>query len=164
MGTIGRFVAKEIREAAPAAVFFLFLFHMVALTRVVSLGDYSLAALRATTATIGALLVAKAILVAEALPIARHVSGPGAARILWKTFVFGAVVLLFRLVEELVPLAARHGGLPAGARAMAHEVSWPLFWVMTLWVLGGLLLYCLAAELVRALGPEKSKALLFSRE
>jgi len=48
------------------------------------------------------------------------------------------------------------------AKAMSHEVSWPLFGVLALWILGGLLLYCLASELVGAMGPARVKALLFS--
>ena len=36
--------------------------HLIALTKAVALGDYSSSALRATTATVGALIVAKAIL------------------------------------------------------------------------------------------------------
>jgi hypothetical protein len=44
---------------------------------------------------------------------------------------------------------------------MYREVSWPLFAVLALWILGGLFLYCLASELVRAVGPEKVKEILF---
>lgn len=161
MRKVGAFVTREIREAMPATILFLFLFHMLALTKAVSLGDYSIVALRATTATVGALVVAKAILVVEALPIARLFSTTRAIHILWKTLLFGAVVLLFRFVEEIIPLVSKHGGLVTATRAMLREISWPLFWVLTLWVLGGLLLYCLASELVRALGPEKVKEVFF---
>jgi len=159
---IGATVAREIREALPALVFFLFLFHMIALTKAVLLGDYSITALRATGSTIGALIVAKAILLVEALPIARLFSGRRVAHVLWKTLLFAAVVLLFRFVEEIIPLTSKHGGVVAATKAMYGEISWPLFWVLALWILGGLFLYCLASELVRAVGPEKVKELLFS--
>lgn len=46
-------------------------------------------------------------------------------------------------------------------RAMVHEIHWPLFLVLTLWIVGGLLLYCLAVEFYRALGAEWVKGLLF---
>ena len=39
MGRIGAIVAKEIREALPATIFFLFLFHMIGLTKAVALED-----------------------------------------------------------------------------------------------------------------------------
>ena len=49
--------------------------HMIALTKAVIVNDYSITALRATVATVGALIVAKAILVVENLPIDRFFSG-----------------------------------------------------------------------------------------
>ena len=161
MSRIREIVAKEIREAVPAVILFLFLFHMVALTKAVSLDDYSITALRATTSTVGALIVAKAILIVEALPIARLFSSRRAIQIVWKTVLFGAVALLFRLIEDIIPLASKHGSLMAATEAMYRETSWPLFGVLALWLVGGLLLYCLASELVRAVGPEKVKEILF---
>ena len=158
---IGAIVAKEIREALPATIFFLFLFHLISLTKAVSLDDYSITALRAAGATVGALIVAKAILVVEALPMARLSSGRRMFHVLWKTLLYGVVALLFRFVEELVSLASKHGSLVSATKAMYREVSWPLFAVLALWILGGLFLYCLASELVRAVGPEEVKEILF---
>jgi hypothetical protein len=158
---LGAFVAKEVREVLPATILFLFLFHMIALTKAVALGDYSSSALRATTATVGALIVAKAILVVEALPISRLFSSHLASHILWKTLLFGVVALLFRFVEEIIELASKHGRLAVATKVIFREISWPLFWVLTLWVLGGLLLYSLVSELVRTVGPEKVKAVFF---
>ena len=53
MSKIGAIIAKEIREALPATIFFLFLFHLIALTKAVLLDDYSITSLRAAVATIG---------------------------------------------------------------------------------------------------------------
>jgi len=154
--------ASEIRKALPATIFFLVLFHLIGLTKAVALEDYSITALHAVGATIGALIVAKAILVVEALPIARLSSASRMSQILWKTLLYGVVALLFRFAEELVPLAVKHGGLVSATRSMYEEVSWPLFAVLALWILGGLFLYCLASELVGVVGREKLKEILFS--
>lgn len=161
MHKIATVVVKEIREALPAAVFFLFLFHMLALTRAVSLADYDMTALRATGATIGALIVAKAILLVDALPLARWCSAPRAVHVLWRTVVYGVVVLLFKLVEEAIPLLSEHGSLGATIRAMVREASWPILAVLALWIAGGLVLYSVAMELVDALGRERVRELLF---
>jgi len=158
---LGAFVVREVREVLPATILFLCLFHMIALTKAVALGDYRSSALRATTATVGALIVAKAILVVEALPITRLFPSHRALHILCKTLLFGAMALLFRFVEELIELASKHGGVAAATKVIFHEISWPLFWVLTLWVFGGLLIYALASELVRAVGPEKVKEIFF---
>ena len=161
MNKIGAIVLREIREALPAFIFFLILFHMIALTKAVLLDDYSITAVRATFATVGALIVAKAILLIEALPIARLFSGRRMIQILWKTLLFAGVALLFRFMEEIIPLISKHGGIVAAAKGLASEISWPLFWVLALWILGSLLLYCVASELVRAVGAEKVKDVLF---
>jgi hypothetical protein len=69
-------------------------------------------------------------------------------------------VLVFRLVEELISLALKHGGLGGAAvRAMSSEVHWAVVGVLTLWILSGL--YCLAAELVRTPGPARVKESLW---
>jgi hypothetical protein len=154
-------VVKEVREALPALLLFLFLFHMVALTKTVALGGHGITALRATTATVGALVVAKAILLVEALAISRLFASTLVVRVVWKTLLFGAVALLFLLVEDVIELASKHGGLAAATKVMFRDISWPFFWVSALWVLGGLLLYSLAAELARAVDPAKRRALFF---
>lgn len=161
MSKVWAIVAKEIREAMPATFFFLFLFHLIGLTKAVVLDEYSFTALRAAGATVGALIVAKAVLVVEALPIARLSSSRKIFQILWRTLLYGAMALLFRFIEELVPLVSKHGGLVSAIRAMQGEVSWPLFAVLALWILGGLFLYSLASELVRAVGLDKVKEALF---
>lgn len=163
MSRIGAIVTKEIREALPATIFFLFLFHLIALTKTVSLDDYSIDAFRAVGATLGALIVAKAILIVDALPISRLFSGRRAIQILWKTILYSIVVLLFKVVEEAIPLVSKHGDLASALKAMHHEVSWPLFVVLALWIIGGLILYCSFSELVSAVGPDRAKVIFFCK-
>ena len=164
MGRIGAIVAKEIREALPATIFFLFLFHMIGLTKAVALEDYSFTALRSAGATLGALIVAKAILLVDALPISRLSSASRIYQVIWKTLMYGVMVLAFRFVEELIPFVSKHGSLAPAMEAMFGEVSWALFAILSLWILGGLFLYCLAAELVRAIGVHKIRGVLFSAQ
>jgi hypothetical protein len=161
VGKIGAFAAKEIREALPATLFFLFLFHLIALTKAISQNDYNITTLRAVGATVGALVVAKAILLVEALPMSRLISARRVVQVLWKTLLYSIVVLLFRVMEEAIPLVSKHGGLASGVQAMFREVSWPLFAVVALWIIGGLFLYSLVSELVHAVGPDRVKKIFF---
>jgi hypothetical protein len=161
MNKIGAIVVREIRQAVPATIFFLWLFHMIALTKAVIVSDYSITALRATVATVGALIVAKAILIVENLPIARLFSSRLVFNALWKTLLFGAVALLFRFVEELIPLIPKHEGLINALVNIYQEVSWPQFWVFQLWLFSALLLYCLASDLARMVGAESIKGMIF---
>jgi hypothetical protein len=154
-------MAREVREALPPFVFFLVLFHMIALTKAVVIEDFDFTALRAAGATMGALIVAKAILLVEALPFVSAISTTRIVQVLWKTALFSLVALTFRTLEEVVPLVVRHGGLVASTETIAAEVHWPLFGILALWVVGGLLLYCLAAELVREVGGNRVREILF---
>lgn len=162
MGRIWVVVVKEVKEAMPAMIFFLLLFHMICLTKAVVLDEFSFTALRAAAATMGALIAAKGILLVDMLPIARQFPGRLIYQILWKTLLYGMMVLLLRFVEELIPLISKHGGLDSAMRAMLSEVDWPLFAVLGLWILGGLFLFSLASELAKEFGPDRVKAAIFS--
>ncbi|MFM7394894.1 MAG: hypothetical protein ACKO22_11160 [Cyanobium sp.] len=150
---------RELKEALPPFLFFLVLFHLIGLTKAVTLADYDLTALRATASTAGALIVAKTIVLVEALPVAFLFPGRRILQILWKACLFTAVALLFRFVEELIPLIHRTGSLAAAVRATGSEISWPLFTVQALWIFAGVMLYSLVVELARAAGREKVRAL-----
>lgn len=163
MRRILEIIAKEIREALPATIFFLLLFHLIGLTKAVVLDEYSLSALRAMGATMGALIVAKAVLVVEALSISRLFSGRRISNILWRTLLYGVLAILFRLVEELIPLVSKHGEIVPAINSMIDEVSWALFAVLALWIFSGLFLYTLASDMVKVVGPNKIKDALFSR-
>jgi hypothetical protein len=161
MGKIVTFVGKEILEALPATLFFLILFHLVALTKAVVLDDYSITALRAVGATVGALIVAKAILVVNALPITKIQTDKRIIQVLWSTFLYGIVVLFVKVVEEAIPLISKHGSVITGLKALFNDVNWPLFWVIALWTVGGLMLFSLATELASAVGAARIKAIFF---
>lgn len=161
MSRIWTVIAREIRNAVPATIFFLWLFHMIALTKAVLLDDYSFTALRATFATVGALLVAKAILVVEAMPISRLFSGQLWFHLLWRTLLVNVVVLIFRYIEEIIPLIRKHESLLAATAQLYREAAWPQFAVLQLWLFCALFFYCVAAELVRTIGRERVTAMFF---
>jgi hypothetical protein len=161
MGKIGAFVVKEIRNAMPAMIFFLWLFHMIALTKAVLVEDYSITALRAVVATVAAIIVAKAILIVESLPIARLFSGKLMLNVLWKTLLFGVVAILIRFIEEIIPLISKHEGLVATTAHFYREIHWPQFWVFQLWFFSGLLLFCFASDVARTVGVDRIKEIIF---
>jgi hypothetical protein len=163
MHKLGMIIAREFREMLPATILFLFLFHMIALTKAAMLNDFSITALRATSATLGALLVGKAILIMEALPLVRISSSRLLTKVLLKTVLYGTVVIVFKFIEELIPLLMKHEGVLAALQAMLSGIVWPVFGVLALWICGGLILYSLASELGRAIGRDRVKEILFSR-
>jgi hypothetical protein len=155
-------ILRELREALPATLFFFAAFHMIAVTKTVILADYQLDAARSAFATVAALIVAKSILLVENTSIARLFSRPRLANVFWKTLLFGVVASVFRVLEEVVPAMSGHEGLFVATRQAFSAVSWAHFWMIEMWLLALLFLYCLATELVRIIGPEKVRSILLS--
>ena len=61
-------IVRKVREVIPATIFFFIAFHVVVFTKALMLEGYGIAATGSVVATIGALIVAKAILIADKLP------------------------------------------------------------------------------------------------
>jgi hypothetical protein len=160
MNRVAEVIAKEIREAIPATLFFMAVFHMIIITKNVILEGYQATPTSSAVAVVGALIVAKAILIVEKLPLAHLFGARRLYNIAWKTLLFGAVWLLFRFVEELIPLLRQHEGLAAATTRLIGEMSWLHFLVIQMWLLASLFLYCLAAELARKIGGARVREIL----
>jgi len=162
MGKIVSTVVREIREVIPATIFFLLTFHLVAVTKTLILEEYGITPAGAATATIGALIVAKVILIADKLPfIDLFRNKPLAYSVIWKTMIFGVIVLLFRYVEELVPMVSKYGSVIRASQHLVQELSWPHFWALQILLLVSLLLYCSGTELIRTIGANEMMDMFF---
>jgi hypothetical protein len=153
MKKIWRVVLHEIRAAIPPFLFFLVFFHMLAITRAVANNEMELTALKASAATIGALLVAKSILVVESLPLARWFRRMMIINVLWRTFLFGVVVLVFRVLEEAVANHLKHEQAKSLTELAAQLLS-PVALVEIGWIFIGMFGFCLIAEYCRLLGGD----------
>jgi hypothetical protein len=161
--TIATTVLKEFKAVLPPTLLFLFLFHMLGITKAVAQNDLSFDALRATTATVAALIVAKAILLVEVLPFAKWFSGHRFVHVLWRSFLFWLMAVLFHVLEEVVSIAIKSKSFEGAFRTYSEELHWPMFCVGIVWLFGGLLLYSILAEIVEAVGPARIKSILFGK-
>ena len=155
------FLLQELRSMLPATVFFFFVFHMIVITENVILQDHNMTITGSAVATIAALIVAKAILLVEAMPFSHWFSSRLWHTVLWKTLLFGTFAVVLRLLEELIPVLFGDENLTTALSAKMAEVSWPHFWLLQMWLITSLLVYCIASELVRELGSDRLKALFF---
>jgi hypothetical protein len=165
MSKILSFFKKEIRELIPTTIFFFITFHIIAFSRALMLEQYGVKLSASATATVGALIVAKVILIFNKLSFVNVFSDkPLFYSIIWKTFIFSLFTLLFRCVEELIPLVSKHGSLPSASQHLVHEVVWPHFWSLQIVLLVALLLFCSAVELIREIGAIRIKEIFFGRK
>ncbi len=160
MDKIFKFIVNEFREILPTAVFFLITFHMLTLTKTVVLEDQGLSVTRTATATIGALIVAKAILVVELLPIAKLFANRMMHNIFWKTLLFTFTATLFQLLEELIPRIYHNQEIAMEITSISEDIHWPHFLVIQMWLFSLLFLYCFMSDIFRAVGRERVRELL----
>ena len=162
MNKIVAYIKKELKEVLPASIFFLIMFHILVVTRALTLKAYGITAHSTAIAVIGALIVAKAILIADKLPFLNlYPRKPLVWNAVLKTVVFGIITFFFLMIEELLHQSHQYGGMTAGYEHLNTDVVWPAFWAREIWITILLLFYCSAVELARVVGPIKVREIFF---
>jgi hypothetical protein len=160
---LGR-IKAEFLEILPTFIFFLVMFHILFVTRALTLKEYGIALHSHAMALIGALVVSKAIFIADKFPFLNfYPRQPLIVNVLSKTVVFGIFTFLFLFTEELVHQMLKHGGVIASFDRLTADIAWPVFWSGEIWVAVLLFFYCVASELIRVVGVEKTRAIFFKR-
>ena len=161
---MGGRMRRVFREILPAFIFFFVMFHILAVSRSLVLRQYGIIVPASAAATIGALIVAKAVLIAGRLPVLNlYPRRPLIDTVILKTLAFSLITLLFLAAEQFIHLSVRYGNASEAWVRMRCEVSWPAFWLRQMWFSVLLFFYCAAGELVRALGADRVREIFFSR-
>lgn len=162
MKPVLKFISREFKEILPAMVFFLVLFNLIAWTKQLMLAEHSVTIASTATATIGALVIAKVILIADALPMSRIFSDrPLAYNVLWRTTVYSLVALLFQYLEELIPHLVDGAGFSLANTEIFERTHLDHFLAVHLWVVTGLLVYSIASGMTEAVGRERTRQIFF---
>jgi hypothetical protein len=153
MNNFGHRAKHLVREMIPPALFFFVAFQLLAFTRALMLNRYGIEVATFAAATIGALVVAKVVVLTNLLPfINRFPSRPLLWNIGWKTPIYFAAALVVRYIEEFVHFYRQHGDIMIANRHLLDEVIWTRFWAIQIWLMVLLLVYCTLSELVRVSG------------
>jgi len=155
---------REVKEALPSIIFFSIGFNLIQLTKQLVLDAYRVQFANYTVATLGALLVGKAVLVANALPFFRRFdTAPLIRPILFKTIIYWLVVALLRLLERVIEYwigGGRLGGIP---QYLQVHFPWHQFFAVQIWFLTLFLVYTTAVELNTLFGEGEIKRIFFTR-
>ncbi len=163
-GKAYRFWLHEMKLLLPPTLYFICAFNLIVFTTNLLTRSYVLALTNFLTATTLALLVGKAVLVADKFrAIHRFQHAPLIKPILYKTIFYGLVVMLFRLIEQLLHFAFSADGFTAALRQAEAAFTWHRFAAIQIWLFTCFLIYVTAAEVSKALGPGKLKQLMFHR-
>ena len=161
---VGTFLLREFREMLPPTIFFFIGFNLIVLTTNLLLADYGAQFASFMIATASALVVGKAVLVANAMrAIRRYDTAPLIRPILFKTFFYWAAVFIVRLLEHWIRY--RFGGEYVFGGFMPHAIAtfdWHRFIAIQIWIFVLFLVYVTATELNHLFGEGDLGHILFT--
>lgn len=148
----------EFVTLLPSMLFFFVALHLVALMRALMLEGTGIALTTSASVTVAALILGKAVLIADWLPIInRYPDKPLIYNVIWKTLIYQTIAVLLHYLERLAESAWQAGGLVAGNDTLLAEIVWPHFWAIQLLLLVLIFMYCTMRELVRVLGRDRAR-------
>ncbi|HYB09445.1 MAG TPA: hypothetical protein VEJ16_07225 [Alphaproteobacteria bacterium] len=166
LAQVGRFLLREFKEVLPPTIFFFIGFNLILFTKQLILAAYLIQFTGFFIATTSALIVAKAVLVADTLPfLKRFDRRPLAAPILFKTVVYTVIVFIARLIEAFVRYATTIGAVGHG-QFIAYQLadfSWHQFIATQMWIFVLFLIYVTGSEINAMLGHGELYKIFFVR-
>jgi len=155
-------IKEEVRELIPPTIFFFFALSVVAVVRVLMVRGTGLQATSVAQIAVGALILGKAVVIADLLPlINRFPNHPLAYNIAWKTAIYALVAMLIHYVERLIDFWKEAGGFIAGNEKLLAETVWPHFWAIQIILVILIFNYCTLHEVARVLGRDKMREMFF---
>jgi hypothetical protein len=164
MKKIFKRVLHLLKEIFPAFVFFLAMFQMLLVTKAIALKQYGITFDISTASVIGALIVAKTVLIADRIPFLNiYPRRPLIWNVVLKTIVFGLIASAFLIIESLIRESRQLGDFSAAWRQFISETSWLSFWAKEAWINILILFYCTAIEFGRVIGSDRAREIFFGR-
>jgi hypothetical protein len=161
---VGAFLLREFLDILPPTIFFIIGFNLIVLTTNLILADYGAQFASFMLATAGALIVAKALLVANAMSVIRRYDrAPLIRPILFKTVFYWAAVFIARLLEHWIEyLLSRDYVFGGFLKNEIAAFSWHRFIAVQLWIFVLFLVYVTASEFNRLFGHRELRRILFT--
>lgn len=139
-------------------------FNLIEVTTQLILADYAARLANVMVATTMALVVGKAVPVANELPFLRRFDTAAMIRpILFKTAAYWAAVFVARFLEGIIEYAIRSGTVSGFPEYLATHFTWHRFAAIPIWIFVLFLIYTFLTEPDVRLGEGALGKLLFSR-
>jgi hypothetical protein len=165
-GRVSGWLLHEMREMVAPTIFFFIGFSLIIFTTNLLVAEYSVSVGTFMLAAVSALLVAKSVLIANAVPLLRRYDdrAPLIQPILFRMVVYSAILALVRLIEHLVEFLLSDQPVRDFVPHMLSTFSWHRFVAVQIWISVLFLTYVMGAELNGLLGDGEIRRLLFSRK
>lgn len=162
MSKLSSKIKEEFEALIPPTLFFFVALHLVAFVRVLILKGTGLSPGTSMSIAVAALILGKAVLIADLLPLINRYPGrPLAYNIAWKTVIYFLVATLVHYLERLIDFWREAGGFVAANEKLLAQIVWPHFWAIQILLLVLILNYCTMRELVRVIGGQNMRRIFF---
>jgi len=162
MSSISEKLEHEVEALIPPTIFFMVGLHGLALVRGLMLEGTGIALTTSLTITLGALLLAKSVLLADLLPfINRYPHKPLAYNIGWKALIYSLLATALHYLEHLIGAWRVTGAFVAANQKLLAEMVWEHFLAIEILLVVLVLIYCTISELVRMFGRERVRRAFF---
>jgi len=156
MHKILKIIKRELIEVLPPTLFFFVAFMVITISKRLMLEQYGIQFSGFVNAAVGALIVGKAILLADEIKfINKYPDKPLIYNIVWKTFLYLLVTLIVQYIEGIIPLWAKYHSVKIAIERGWDEIIWPHFWAVHIVFVFLLSLYVAFRELARTIGEKK---------
>ncbi len=155
-------VKEELLALLPPTIFFFIALHILGVVRALMTKGTGLPLTSSAQIAVGALILGKAVLLADLLPaINRFPDKPLAYNVAWKSVIYFLVATLIHYLERLIDFWKEAGSFAAANQKLLEVIVWPHFWALQIILLVLILNYCVIRELGRVLGAGKMMAMFF---
>lgn len=162
MNKLSTKLKEEFFALLPPTIYFFVALHIVMFIRVLMLEGTGLAASSSVSIAVAALILGKAVLIADMLPlINRFPNKPLIYNIAWKTVIYLLFSAVIHYLERLIDFWRQTGGFVAGNKELLAKIVWPHFWAIQIILFVLIAAYCMVHELVRVIGKEKALQIFF---
>jgi hypothetical protein len=162
MSKLSSKIKEEFEALIPPTLFFFVALHLVAFVHVLMLKGTGLSPGTSMSIAVAALILGKAVLIADLLPfINRYPGRPLACNIAWKTAIYFVVATLVHYLERLIDFWREAGGFVEANEKLLALIVWPHFWAIQIFLMVMILNYCTIRELVRVIGAQNMRRIFF---
>ncbi len=154
---------NELKSVGIATAYFLFCFGTLMLIKFLLLKEYQIEFSGVSMMVIGALTIAKVLLIMEHIPLGKWVNKqPAYLEILMRTVLYSFGVLVVMILEKGFEGRHEYGSFGSSLQQVFNDVDIYHVWVNTIVVFGTLLGYNLISYISNQLGKGTLLRMLFS--
>jgi hypothetical protein len=162
LSAVGKSLHREFLAAWPVFVFFLVGFLVLLAIIKLVLATFSIEVTAFSKAVIGALFAAKAVLILNETPLARHLEHyRRIVAVAVKSLIYGAITLLLGILERLLEVRHRAHNFHAAAQSVLTQASLYRLLAWSIGITVVFALYFALSEIDKRMGVVELRRLFF---